>query len=199
MAYSIEEEQELNQLKDWWKENAKVVILAFVLGIAGVLGWRFWQSHQVNQIVQASEQYDALAYSSQQDKVAQFVQANSKTSYAVFALLDEAKSAVEKQDFAAAENALKQALEQSQDEVLTNLAALRLGEVQFQLGQFDMALSSLSQVKAAGFSARKMLLTADIQLAKGDNNAAKAELEEVVKVGSPLEQQMAQMKLNNLL
>ncbi len=199
MAYSIEEEQELNQLKDWWKENAKVVILAFVLGIGCVLGWRFWQSHQVNQIVQASEQYDALAYSSQQDKVAQFVQANSKTSYAVFALLDEAKSAVEKQDFAAAENALKQALEQSQDEVLTNLAALRLGEVQFQLGQFDMALSSLSQVKAAGFSARKMLLTADIQLAKGDNNAAKAELEEVVKVGSPLEQQMAQMKLNNLL
>lgn len=199
MAYSIEEEQELNQLKDWWKENAKVVILAFVLGIAGVLGWRFWQSHQVNQIVQASEQYDALAYSSQQDKVAQFVQANSKTSYAVFALLDEAKSAVEKQDFASAENALKQALEQSQDEVLTNLAALRLGEVQFQLGQFDMALSSLSQVKAAGFSTRKMLLTADIQLAKGDNNAAKAELEEVVKVGSPLEQQMAQMKLNNLL
>lgn len=199
MAYSIEEEQELNQLKDWWKENAKVVILAFVLGIAGVLGWRFWQSHQVNQIVQASEQYDALAYSSQQDKVAQFVQANSKTSYAVFALLDEAKSAMEKQDFASAENALKQALEQSQDEVLTNLAALRLGEVQFQLGQFDMALSSLSQVKAAGFSTRKMLLTADIQLAKGDNNAAKAELEEVVKVGSPLEQQMAQMKLNNLL
>ena len=26
MAYSIEEEQEFNQLKDWWKEKAKQLL-----------------------------------------------------------------------------------------------------------------------------------------------------------------------------
>ena len=26
MAYSIEEEQEINQLKDWWKENGKQLL-----------------------------------------------------------------------------------------------------------------------------------------------------------------------------
>ena len=204
MAYSIEEEQEINQLKDWWKENSKTIIVAFILGVGGMFGWRYWQAYQAEQIAQASSQYDALIYSAQQDKQAkkanieQFVQANSKTAYAVFALLDEAKKAAEKQDFAAAEVNLNQALTQSQDEVLTSIVALRLSAVQFQLGQLDNALTTLNQVKGESFNARKAILTGDIQVAKGDKVAAKNSFEQAQQNGSQLEQQMAKMKLNNL-
>lgn len=204
MAYSIEEEQEINQLKDWWKENGKTIIVAFILGVGGMFGWRYWQSHQAEQIAQASAQYDTLINSVQQDEQAkkanieQFVQANSKTAYAVFALLDEAKKATEKQDFSAAEANLNQALTQSQDEVLTSIVALRLSAVQFQLGQLDNALSTLNQVKGESFNARKAILTGDIQVAKGDKVAAKNSFEQAQQSGSQLEQQMAKMKLNNL-
>ena len=204
MAYSIEEEQEINQLKDWWKENGKTIIVAFILGVGGMFGWRYWQAHQAEKIAQASAQYDALIYSAQQDEQAkkanieQFVQANSKTAYAVFALLDEAKKATEKQDFAAAELNLNQALTQSQDEVLTSIVALRLSAVQFQLGQLDNALTTLNQVKGESFNARKAILTGDIQVAKGDKVAAKNSFEQAQQSGSQLEQQMAKMKLNNL-
>ena len=204
MAYSIEEEQEINQLKDWWKENGKTIIVAFILGVGGMFRWRYWQAHQAEQIAQASAQYDALIYSAQQDEQAkkanieQFVQANSKTAYAVFALLDEAKKATEKQDFAAAEANLNQALTQSQDEVLTSIVALRLSAVQFQLGQLDNALTTLNQVKGESFNARKAILTGDIQVAKGDKIAAKNSFEQAQQSGSQLEQQMAKMKLNNL-
>ena len=204
MAYSIEEEQEINQLKDWWKENGKTIIVAFILGVGGMFGWRYWQTHQAEQIAQASAQYDALIYSAQQDEQAkkanieQFVQANSKTAYAVFALLDEAKKATEKQDFAAAEANLNQALTQSPDEVLTSIVALRLSAVQFQLGQLDNALTTLNQVKGESFNARKAILTGDIQVAKGDKVAAKNSFEQAQQSGSQLEQQMAKMKLNNL-
>ena len=204
MAYSIEEEQEINQLKDWWKENGKTIIVAFILGVGGMFGWRYWQAHQAEQIAQASAQYDALIYSAQQDKQAkkanieQFVQANSKTAYAVFALLDEAKKAAEKQDFAAAEVNLNQALTQSQDEVLTSIVALRLSAVQFQLGQLDNALTTLNQVKGESFNARKAILTGDIQIVKGDKVAAKNSFEQAQQSGSQLEQQVAKMKLNNL-
>ena len=204
MAYSIEEEQEINQLKDWWKENSKTIIVAFILGVGGMFGWRYWQAHQAEQIAQASAQYDALIYSAQQDEQAkkanieQFVQANSKTAYAVFALLDEAKKATEKQDFAAAELNLNQALTQSQDEVLISIVALRLSAVQFQLGQLDNALTTLNQVKGESFNARKAILTGDIQVAKGDKVAAKNSFEQAQQSGSQLEQQMAKMKLNNL-
>ena len=204
MAYSIEEEQEINQLKDWWKENGKTIIVAFILGVGGMFGWRYWQAHQAEQIAQASAQYDALIYSAQQDEQAkkanieQFVQANSKTAYAVFALLDEAKKATEKQDFVAAEVNLNQALTQSQDEVLTSIVALRLSAVQFQLGQLDNALTTLNQVKGESFNARKAILTGDIQVAKGDKVAAKNSFEQAQQSGTQLEQQMAKMKLNNL-
>ncbi|ABQ97717.1 TPA: YfgM family protein [Haemophilus influenzae] len=204
MAYSIEEEQEINQLKEWWKENGKTIIVAFILGVGGMFGWRYWQAHQAEQIAQASAQYDALINSVQQDEQAkkanieQFVQANSKTAYAVFALLDEAKKATEKQDFSAAEANLNQALTQSQDEVLTSIVALRLSAVQFQLGQLDNALSTLNQVKGESFNARKAILTGDIQIAKGDKVAAKNSFEQAQQSGSQLEQQMAKMKLNNL-
>ncbi|AWP54554.1 TPA: YfgM family protein [Haemophilus influenzae] len=204
MAYSIEEEQEINQLKDWWKENGKTIIVAFILGVGGMFGWRYWQAHQAEQIAQASAQYDALINSVQQDEQAkkanieQFVQANSKTAYAVFALLDEAKKATEKQDFSAAEANLNQALTQSQDEVLTSIIALRLSAVQFQLGQLDNALTILNQVKGESFNARKAILTGDIQVAKGDKVAAKNSFEQAQQMGSQLEQQMAKMKLNNL-
>ncbi|MEX4490528.1 YfgM family protein [Haemophilus influenzae] len=204
MAYSIEEEQEINQLKEWWKENGKTIIVAFILGVGGMFGWRYWQAHQAEQIAQASAQYDALINSVQQDEQAkkanieQFVQANSKTAYAVFALLDEAKKATEKQDFSAAEANLNQALTQSQDEVLTSIVALRLSAVQFQLGQLDNALSTLNQVKGESFNARKAILTGDIQIAKGDKVAAKNSFEQAQQIGSQLEQQMAKMKLNNL-
>lgn len=204
MAYSIEEEQEINQLKDWWKENGKTIIVAFILGVGGMFGWRYWQAHQAEQIAQASAQYDALIYSAQQDEQAkkanieQFVQANSKTAYAVFALLDEAKKAAEKQDFAAAEANLNQALTQSQDEVLISIVALRLSAVQFQLGQLDNALTTLNQVKGESFNARKAILTGDIQVAKGDKVAAQKSFEQAQQSGSQLEQQMAKMKLNNL-
>ena len=204
MAYSIEEEQEINQLKDWWKENGKTIIVAFILGVGGMFGWRYWQAHQAEQIAQASAQYDALIYSAQQDEQAkkanieQFVQANSKTAYAVFALLDEAKKAAEKQDFTAAEVNLNQALTQSQDEVLTSIVALRLSAVQFQLGQLDNALTTLNQVKGESFNARKAILTGDIQVAKGDKVAAKNSFEQAQQSGSQSEQQMAKMKLNNL-
>ncbi|KKZ53614.1 hypothetical protein AAX17_07375 [Haemophilus haemolyticus] len=204
MAYSIEEEQEINQLKDWWKENGKTIIVAFILGVGGMFGWRYWQAHQAEQIAQASAQYDALIYSAQQDEqdkkanIEQFVQSNSKTAYAVFALLDEAKKATEKQDFAAAEANLNQALTQSQDEVLTSIVALRLSAVQFQLGQLDNALTTLNQVKGESFNARKAILTGDIQVVKGDKVAAKNSFEQAQQSGSQLEQQMAKMKLNNL-
>ncbi len=161
-------------------------------------------SAPTEQIAQASAQYDTLINSVKQDEQAkkanieQFVQANSKTAYAVFALLDEAKKATEKQDFSAAEANLNQALTQSQDEVLTSIVALRLSAVQFQLGQLDNALTTLNQVKGESFNARKAILTGDIQVAKGDKVAAKNSFEQAQQSGSQLEQQMAKMKLNNL-
>ncbi|MFQ1046831.1 YfgM family protein, partial [Avibacterium paragallinarum] len=142
MAYTIEEEQELNEIKNWWKENGKMVIAIFVLAFAGVFGWRYWQSHQIAQSQQRSLQYEQIVKQFQEDKgkiqdIEQFVQNNSKTAYAVFTLLDAAAVSVQNQDFSQAENLLKQALLNSDDDILQSLVSLRLALVQFQLKKFN--------------------------------------------------------------
>ena len=77
MAYTIEEEHDLNQLKEWLKDNGKSIIAAFILGVGGMLGWRYWQSYQANQIMQASAEYDALVYTANKRSAARDVKISS--------------------------------------------------------------------------------------------------------------------------
>ncbi|MCK3658625.1 hypothetical protein A4G18_07860 [Pasteurellaceae bacterium Pebbles2] len=204
MAYTSLEEQEINEIKSWWKENYKSLIVAVILGAGGVFGWRFWQDHQATKAQEMSAQYDQIIYAASNDTAAknaqidQFVQANGKTAYTVLALLDKAKSAVEKQDFSSAETALKDAVAQAPDDILASIAAIRLAEIQLQQKQFDQALSTINGIKDTSWNARKALLTGEVQLAKGDTAAAKQNFEQVLKEGSALEQQAAQVRLNNL-
>lgn len=203
MAYTIEEEQEINEIKTWWNENYKSIIAIVVLAFAGVFGWKYWQKHQAGQIQSLSAQYDQLIYGVEKGdaknaQLEQFAKDNSKTAYAVLALFERAKSAVENNDFSAAESALKQAMSESSDEVLTSVAALRLAAVQFQLQSFDAALETLKSVKDSSWDSRKNLLTGDILAAKGDKTGAKASFEAALANADQLEQQLIQVRLNNL-
>lgn len=200
MAYTIEEEQEINEIKAWWKENYKTLIASIVLALAGSFGWNYWQSYQAAKIQQTSFAYSKAMYASQDQsqQIEKFVKDHEKTSYAVFALLESAKSAVEKQDFVKAESLLKQALSQSSDEVLSAVSALRLAAVQFQQQNFDAALQTLEQVKSQSWEGQKHILVGDILLAKGDQNAAKMSYEKALPLASTLEKQWLQVRLNNL-
>lgn len=204
MAYTIEEEQELSAIKAWWNENYKFIIVCFVIAFGGVFGWNYWQLHQIQKIHSASAEYEQVLFNyakdpkAQVEQFSQFIKNHEKTSYAVLALLDKAKIAVENNDFTLAEDALKQAMAQSTDDILSSITALRLASVQFQLGQFDPALDSLKLVKEQAWSGAKNILAGDIQLAKGDKEAAKASYQQAQQHASPLEQQLIQVRLNNL-
>ncbi|MBN6075927.1 YfgM family protein [Aggregatibacter actinomycetemcomitans] len=204
MAYTIEEEQELSAIKAWWNENYKFIIVCFVIAFGGVFGWNYWQSHQIQKIHNASTEYEQALFNYQKDPKAQaeqfdqFIKNNEKTSYAVLALLDKAKIAVENKDFPLAEEALKQAMAQSNDDILSSVSALRLASVQFQLGQLDLALESLKLVKEQAWNSAKNLLAGDIQLAKGDKEAAKRSYQQAQENAGALEQQLIQVRLNNL-
>ncbi|AHN70763.1 YfgM family protein [Aggregatibacter actinomycetemcomitans] len=204
MAYTIEEEQELTAIKAWWNENYKFIIVCFVIAFGGVFGWNYWQSHQIQKMHKASAEYEQALFNYQKDPKAQaeqfnqFIKNNEKTSYAVLALLDKAKIAVENKDFPLAEDALKQAMAQSNNDILSSVSALRLASVQFQLGQLDPALESLKSVKEQAWNSAKNLLAGDIQLAKGDKEAAKKSYQQAQENAGALEQQLIQVRLNNL-
>ncbi|MFQ1014748.1 YfgM family protein [Avibacterium paragallinarum] len=203
MAYTIEEEQELNEIKNWWKENGKMVIAIFVLAFAGVFGWRYWQSHQIAQSQQRSLQYEQIVKQFQEDKgkiqdIEQFVQNNSKTAYAVFTLLDTAAVSVQNQDFSQAENLLKQALLNSDDDILQSLVSLRLALVQFQLKKFNDAMQTLNSIKSnSSWDSSVLLLKGDIQFALGEKEEAKTTFQEGLKKADATMIESFRVRLNN--
>lgn len=171
-----------------------------MLVFAVIFGWKFWQNHQYQKTLQASSQYESLLNAPENSpQLEQLVKQYNNTSYAVFALFDQAKRAVENQQFSQAEQALKQALSQTKDETLLALIGLRLAAVQYQLQQYDEAQASLQQVKGEAWQSQKDRLNGDILLAKGDKAGAKASFQQAQsKATSVVEQQWLEVRLNNL-
>lgn len=149
-VYATEEEQ-VEALKKWWKENGRSVILGIVIGLGAVFGWRGWQEHSMAQAQAASELFqDSLSAlrSDSPDKATaparEIVKNYSNTGYAVLARLVLAKLAVDDDQLDQAAEQLNQALAETGQPTLELEIRLRLARVQAARDQLDAALSSLA-------------------------------------------------------
>ncbi|QIW16576.1 hypothetical protein A4G20_09650 [Pasteurellaceae bacterium RH1A] len=199
------EEQEFNDVKEWFKKNGTAILLVLVVISGSVFGWNFWKNHQLQSAQETSATYQQVFESYLQDPaknaplVEKFIAENQGSAYATFAQLGLAKEQVVAGDFAKAKAALQTALANTSDATLQNLIRMRLAAVDFQLQNFDEALTTLGQVKDKAWELRKQVLTGDILVAKGDKAAAKSAYEQA-KANAEAEQDKAQIeaRLNNL-
>ena len=67
-TYQTEEEQ-VEQLKKWWKENGKSVIGGVVLGFAIIGGWQWWQVYHKGQGEAASLVFDTMRQAARLNQV----------------------------------------------------------------------------------------------------------------------------------
>lgn len=205
MAYTTSDEQlQIDEIKQWWKENGKVIILAVILAIAGVFGWRYWQSYQLNKVHQSSANFSQILATTEANPTAdnpqltQFIQENPDNVYATFLLLDKAKSLVDAKQWEKAAATLSQALSNTKDAALSSLISLRLANVQTQLKQFDSAIATLNKVSEQAWQGRKSMLLGEIYYAMGKKEEAKKAFETALTTANPLEAQWLQVQLNNL-
>ena len=54
------EEQQVEAIKDWWKENGKAVIIGAVVGLGGLFGWRYYQDSVIQASEAASQSYTTV-------------------------------------------------------------------------------------------------------------------------------------------
>jgi predicted negative regulator of RcsB-dependent stress response len=57
-VYDLEEQEEIDSIKAWWKAQGTLILIliaAFVVGIAGVQAWNYYQKQKTEQ---AAELYD---------------------------------------------------------------------------------------------------------------------------------------------
>ena len=60
MAELRTEEEQVEALKSWWKENGKSLIMGVVIAVAAVFGWRGWNQYQDDFAANASAMYESI-------------------------------------------------------------------------------------------------------------------------------------------
>lgn len=204
----IDEEQQVEQLKEWWKENSKLVILTFVLVVGGVFGWKFWQNAQLQKKMQLSQEYAQVLSNvngntqEQQALVTKFVEQNSSSSYAIFALFKQANQALKANDFTNAVSYLEQAVNYSKDNYLKQVATLRLAEVLMDQQDYTRAEQQLMALTDKTFLAKKFLLLGHIAYIQGNNEQVKIHYNQAKQMNeghlNPLELESLELRLLNL-
>jgi predicted negative regulator of RcsB-dependent stress response len=173
-VYDLEEQDQLEDLKGWWRQWGNVItgtILAVCVGILGVQGWRWWQG---NQAEQASVLFTAVAsafatndVAKAKDAIAQLEERYAGTGCASRAALLGAKMLFDSGDKAGAKVQLLWVIDRSNEDELKQIARIRLAGVQFDDKQYDDALRTLDAKHDEPFAGVYADLRGDILAAAG--------------------------------
>ncbi|MET0066283.1 MAG: tetratricopeptide repeat protein [Candidatus Thiodiazotropha sp.] len=201
-VYETEEEQ-VEAIKKWWKENGTSVVAGLVLGLSGVFGWQAWGNYQERIGAEASVGFNQMlnavqgADTESARKQAELLEKNyDGTAYAVFGGLAEARLMLEGDDRAAAKAKLESVIKQAEDPTLVRLARLNLARILLDEGAYDQA-SALVASDAGEFRGEYRVIQGDIALAKGDKAAA-ADAYTQAMTESVGDRALLQMKLDDL-
>ncbi len=179
-VYDLEEQEQLDDLKAWWKRWGNLVsgiVIAVCVAIVGVQGWRWWKHSQAEQasvlygaVVAASRSNDAAKA---KDAQAQLADRFAGTGYAPRGAMLLAALLWKSGDKAGAQAQLQFALDRSGEDDLKQIARFRLAEVLFDQKKNDEALRLLDARHDEPFAGIYADLTGDILAASGRKDEAR--------------------------
>lgn len=212
-SYRTEDEQ-VEALKRWWKENGTSTLLGIGVVLAGWFGWQAWDKNQLQTASAASGNYQQLLQVSmeleQQPSDARYATAShlaetlkgefGKTVYARYAALMQAKLLVEQGDLGGAEVQLRWVLDSDPEPAMRQLTNLRLARVMFSAGQGEQALAQMNEADYGEFAAIYYELRGDIHSSEGDLDAARSDYQRALEqgAGNPNASPLVRMKLESL-
>lgn len=212
MAELRTEEEQLEALKRWWKENGVSLIAGVAIAAAGVIGWNAWQSYQENQASAASARYqhlinltagsqlDDATLAEARELVLEITDNHGRTLYADLARLIEARLAVADEDLPGARAALEAVIDASGRDYVKGLARLRLARLQIAKGDAEAALSTLENGVPEALAAQRAEVRGDAHHVLGREGDAGEAWREALELAEARDQPLygVQLKLDNL-
>lgn len=178
MATESENEQ-IEAIKEWWRKNGLPVVVAVVLGLAGLAGWHFWQQHQISQAQEGSIQYQRLLSTIQADKPKDAKRIGDElqkkyagTPYAAQGALALAAFQVRQDNLEAAGKRLSWVIQHASSSDLTTLATLRRARVLQAMGKSDQAWKLVKSAKSGQYKSQFKEVEGDILAGDGKRKAA---------------------------
>jgi len=186
-SYRTEEEQ-VEALKRWWRDNGRSTVIAVLLAAALGLGWQAWQRSREASAAEASLRYQALLEALDAQELAALddsVQSDADpraraeelrsghggSVYGKLAAMHLARLAVRDGDLEEAEKQLRWATDKAPAE-LAAVARLRLARVVASMGETDEALALLAEGADGELSAAYAQARGDVLLEAGRDDEA---------------------------
>ncbi|MBT8113241.1 MAG: tetratricopeptide repeat protein [Gammaproteobacteria bacterium] len=205
MAEYETEEQQVEALKDWWKQNGMAVVGGAVLGISALVGWRGWNWYQEKQATEASDIFAVVQEAANKnDTTALQKQTNilrdnyASTPYAPLAILHQAKNQIEQGENAAAEESLRWVLKNSKQDTVQNVARLRLARLLLADNKVDEAQAMVNSGMTDAYASLTNEIRGDIFVAKGEIEQAKEAYDQAMQAASGAGVEYLQLKRNDL-
>lgn len=186
MAYDLEEQEQIDELKAWWKQNGKMLstlVIGALVAYAGYHGWNYFHNKQA---VEASTQYQELTITDDKDlksiqaKSASLMENFAGTPYAGRAALFAAKANYEANDPKSAKAQLDWATKNAKETSVSALASLQLANILAEEKDFDGALKLLNAPHDAGFDGLFADLKGDVLVSLGKSAEAKTAYQEAL-------------------
>ncbi len=212
MADYRTDEEQIELIRKWWRENGRSTVAGVGAALLLFFGWTQWQAYQKKNIEAASDLFQQMLVAAESVDGAQKVTALAeqlrkeypRTVYAVFASLRLAKDAVAANDLPAAAQFLAWAQQQKLDASLQPLVSLRLAQVQYAQNEGDKALVTLASIKSSGtaWEGEVAELRGDVQSAQGNTEDARVSYQDAKQVfdaaGNKERTSMLEVKLSTL-
>jgi len=207
MAYDLEEQEKVDELKAWWKKNGTTVMLAvavFAAVVAGIQGWRVYQNNQQRQAALAYEAVQSGVQNKDakriRDAAGQLIEKYPGTPYAPRSALLAAGVNYETGDAKSAKAQLQWVIDHAKEEGARDIARLRLAGIQMDEKSYEEATKTLEGAHGKAFDGLFSDLKGDVLAAQGKmadaRVAYKAALEKTDEKSAY--RQVVQMKLDSL-
>lgn len=199
------EEQQVEALKRWWKENRNSTIAGLLTAIIGISGFNLWKDHQQEQKLAASTLYDEVLVAMQQGKYdsveklqQRLAQDYSSSAYAAYASLLLAKSKVTQDDLDGAQVVLQELLKTAGNSEIGHVARIRLVKIMQAKGEFEQGLQLIAEADttAEGFAPTYDELTGDLYVALDRLGEARTAYQRALRAG--LRSPLLQFKLDDI-
>jgi predicted negative regulator of RcsB-dependent stress response len=195
------EEQQIEAIKRFWKENGVALVIGAFLGLGGLLGWRWYNDSQIAAKEQASFAYEKaseelLKGEAGFSKAKTFIDGHSDTGYAMLIALEMAQQAIERKDLTEAAKQLEFVVSNAKLSAVQSVAQLRLARIQIEQGELELALTSADKVTDQAFKSQSQEIKGDVYQAQQLFDKARAAYSAALE--SNERDQVLKMKLDNL-